>query len=404
VNSMARPRSYHQDRALTGAERARAFRERRSLRNETSPHPQRNETPDRNETRVTKPRNETRVTKPRETDPRETGRRQTVVVPQLNAVASLSQVPRKSIPRCPPGDAIVHDVLARLKASGESPRDDAATLQILRTLYPKKKMRDAARLAYKRALPHVLKIIRWASLTRQWAAPKWGATPEVALEFVYGFLTEAGEFRMPVVAKIYDFLDKQPWSTDSRKFRRLQEHRAEMAADPTYVPTLALWSKRKTDEIIEAVLKLMRTNPKRPWASCELAERLALPRHVMRYVTKVMCNRTPPQLRRLAQRGPFALPDTNIQTRKPGTWRALQMLFEKRVQGVTFTEFQIVIGPTPSALRTLRRHGLATPADPKRKARIWPTPKAVALMERGEPIRNKSNVILWAPEHAGGEA
>jgi hypothetical protein len=175
----------------------------------------------------------------------------------------------------------VHDVLARLKALGKSVNDEAATLQALRTLYPKKKMRDAARLAYKRALPHVLKIIKWASLTRQWAGTKWGATPEVALEFVYGFLTEAGQFRIPVVAKIYDFLDKQPWSTDSRKFRRLQEHRTKMAGDPTYVPTLALWSKRKTDEIIEAILKLMRTNPKRPWASCELAERLGLPRHVV---------------------------------------------------------------------------------------------------------------------------
>jgi hypothetical protein len=52
---MARPRSYHQDRALTQAERAKAYRERRK----------RAEDGGRHETTVTKPRHETTVTKPR---------------------------------------------------------------------------------------------------------------------------------------------------------------------------------------------------------------------------------------------------------------------------------------------------------------------------------------------------
>jgi hypothetical protein len=329
-----------------------------------------------------------------------------VAPPQRNVAgpaASLSQVPRKAIPGCPAGDAVVHHVLAGFKALGKSTTDDAARLEILRTLYPKKKTRDAAAISYKRYLPHVLKILECASRTRQWVGQEWDKTPEAALEFVYGFLDDAGEFRVPIVFKIYDFLDQQDWSTNSDKFRELKKHRKEMAAKPTKVPTLALWSNRKTDKIIEDILKLMRAGRRSPWASHELAGELNLPRHVIRYVTKVMCNRKPPLLKRLAARGPFVLPDVNIQFRKPGSWRALEMLFEKRDQGVRFTELENVIGPLPSALRTLRKHDLVT-SDPKRKAPIRLTPKALAMMEAGEVIWSESNVILWAPEPTGGEA
>src|SRR5262249_59846429 len=67
------------------------------------------------------------------------------------------------------------------------------------------------------------------------------------------------------IPKIYDFLDAQPWSWNSRRFKNLQEYRQDMKDDPSYRPTLALWSKRKTDALIAKILKLMRADPGCPW-------------------------------------------------------------------------------------------------------------------------------------------
>jgi hypothetical protein len=111
---MARPRSYHQDRAMTDAERARAYRKRQRLRNETSPHPQRHETPDRHETRVTKSvaPADRRPRAPSETGPsRElASASRPSVKPGLRAAALVSasvatpSTPSRPKPRGPVGD------------------------------------------------------------------------------------------------------------------------------------------------------------------------------------------------------------------------------------------------------------------------------------------------------------
>src|SRR5215831_223190 len=147
---------------------------------------------------------------------------------------------------------------------------------------------------------------RYIFLTRQWAGRQWDATPEAAVEFLDGFIKDVGPDRAKHnIPKIYDFLDAQPWSWNSRRFKNLQEYRQDMKDDPSYRPTLALWSKRKTDALIAKILKLMRADPGCPWWPRELAKRLRVPGHTMRYVTRMMCDRRPPQLRRLAQRGPL---------------------------------------------------------------------------------------------------
>jgi hypothetical protein len=315
----------------------------------------------------------------------------------------VAQVHPKKIPGCPPADAMVHEVLRQLEAAGKSTADEEARDEILRAIEPKKRARDAARIKYKRNLPRVLSIIGWAHLARTWAGQQWDRTPWLALEFVYAFVEEAGPVRAGKFGEIFEFLDKQAWAGGRRKFERLQEYRGRMASDPTYFPTLALWTKRGTDDDIGSILALMRGDRKRPWKSCDLADALNLPRWRVRYITKVMCNRTPPLLMSLGARGPFVLPNVRIKTKKPGSWRAIQMLYEARDRGLKFIEMESEIPSLPTTLRTLRGNRIATPADPKRKAPIWLTPYALPTLVGGAPIRNKTGVILWAPERAGSD-
>src|SRR5262245_25119203 len=144
---MARPRSHHQDRPLSGAERARLFRERKRLRNEIPErneiprHPHRNEIPERNETRVTKPRNET------------------------PSVSRINNNARK-----------VH---ALMKELGYPPDDITLARKIIGEHFPAKS-KEAIAIAYKRALSDLLKIDRWVSLVRKWGGHRYDARPQAA--------------------------------------------------------------------------------------------------------------------------------------------------------------------------------------------------------------------------------
>jgi hypothetical protein len=240
---------------------------------------------------------------------------------------------------------------------------------------------------------------RYIFLTREWAGHQWDATPEAAVEFVDGFVKEVGPDRAKHnIPKIYDFLDAQPWSWNSRKFAQLKRYRQKMKNDPSWRPTLALWSKRKSDALIAKILKLMRADPDRPWWPWQLAQRLREPRHRIRYLTRMMCDGDPPQLVRLAPRGPLMLPMPGLETRKPSSWRAIEMLIATGDNGLRFVDLKAELGHRViSALRTLRRNGVATPSDPRRKARIKLTPKAWSAIAERQPIRNHSRVILWAP-------
>jgi hypothetical protein len=170
VNSMARPRSYHQDRALTGAERARAFRERRKQRNETSHRPHRSETPDRNETGVTKSRNET-------ADRNETR------VTKLSAVAPTAVGPSPTV-RYPAGRAgdVPSKVWARLKQLGKPPTDRMTVIQIIREIYGDDG-KEAALKAYDRAVPRRV-VAERMPMARRWGERQIDAAPYEAHDAV----------------------------------------------------------------------------------------------------------------------------------------------------------------------------------------------------------------------------
>jgi hypothetical protein len=364
--SVARPLTYHQDRAASPAERMRALRARKRAGDET---------PKRYETGVTKP---PAVMKPPTVTKPVTKRR------ALNGTNAS-------------GQEVVRKVLDRLKA----PTDRKRVIKVIREIYPTGP--EAALKAYDRALPRG--HVRWISLARQWAGRKIDAAPEEAWRLVYDLITLAGPNRIERLGALLDSLERQ-WG-GKNKFDQLREYRDRLRVDPLD------WPKRRAQRggsgaTVEAILALMRADPKRFWTTSQLARKLRKSIKVIQHLTSDM--RARGLIARADHgRGLLCLPAHGLEIRKSVSGRIIEKLIP--VAEMRFSAVARAIEMEPSTISTpvatLRRIGVLEPADPngpsdpRKRTPLRLSADARDKIARGQVIRDRRGFILWAPADAG---
>jgi DNA-binding transcriptional ArsR family regulator len=284
---MARPRTYHQDRALTGAERARAFRERRKLRNETSPHPQRNETPNRNETSVTKPRNETpdrNETGARATGSfRETGGRRSAVGTPRGAEKWAGELGQRLVlefneeKKGRNDSKSVGDIIAILRS--RPPWDKWSQETLLRKYFEARRLHgdDPPPIPAKPTGGPAIEgpqRDRWQSLLQ-----KDGSSHDEACALVNLLIAKAtAVHRLAYLPKLFDFVRRRTWYRGRkvawlRKAAKEMEHRW---------PTM----RERSDKTVRAILDALRDGPS---TSKEIVTATGLNRSTVRSFLNYMC-------------------------------------------------------------------------------------------------------------------
>jgi hypothetical protein len=384
---MARPRSYHQDRALTGAERARAFRERRKLRNETSSHPQRNETADRN---VTKSRNETAD--------RNVTKSSSVVAPsavapvapaarKLNALSpSVTPSPKRNATTpLPPlrrgrhraketspgkwggtdGEKLIQLVDATRKASGRKLWDAICTVLAHPDLPDAYKGLDAESLrkGYYKASKARQTYAPWLSLVRQ-----WGGEPEIVDELIAG----VGPNRAARIGELFHHLERQWRWQGKRKLDKLRAYRDGMLADPLYWPKLRAAKPRPGDAEAAEIRRLVQQ--RWPRSKEELMRRLRKSSAAVNNLTVAMCRRG--EIERVSP-GNYGPPGSSNYA--PASRQIIACLIDGGE--MTRTALQKSIGRSPTAIDkaifSLRQSGVLAPPvrGPVSLSSLRPSPK-----------------------------
>jgi hypothetical protein len=294
---------------------------------------------------------------------------------------------------------VVPRVRAAVNGSGKLP-DRTTVIKIIGDLYPNAK--EAALKAYDRALPrHILD--RCVPLTRQWGDRRLDAAPEEAYYLICDLITLAAPDCLDRLSKFFDSLEQQ-WGGEN-KFDQLLKLREKLKADRRD------WPKRRPQRgnsaaIVEAILALMRRNPKRCWTTSDLAGRLGKSVKAIWHLTSEMCDR---HLIVVVDkgRGLLALREAGIPITKSVGGRIIEKL--DALPEMRFSPLARAIGIEPAAMstpvQTLRRIGVLEPpdrhADPNKRAPLRLSADARAKIGRRETIRDRRGFILWAPADAG---
>jgi hypothetical protein len=296
---------------------------------------------------------------------------------------------------------VVPRVRAAVNGSGKLP-DRTAVIKIIGDLYPNAK--EAALKAYDRALPrHILD--RCVPLTRQWGRRRLDAAPEEAYYLICDLITLAAPDCLDRLSKFFDSLEQQ-WGGEN-KFDQLLKLREKLKADRRD------WPKRRAQRggsgaTVEAILALMRADPKRFWTTSQLARKLRKSIKVIQHLTSDM--RARGLIARADHgRGLLCLPAHGLEIRKSVSGRIIEKLIP--VAEMRFSAVARAIEMEPPAISTpvatLRRIGVLEPADPngpsdpRKRTPLRLSADARDKIARGQVIRDRRGFILWAPADAG---
>jgi hypothetical protein len=207
---MVQPKTYHQDRPATPAERMRALRVRNAAkRNALEPS-------------VTAKRNAT-------------------------------------------GIGIARRAFAHVAKLGLPLDDRKAQIKVISEIYGEAG-KEAALEAYDRAMPDRPHLNRWFSLAQQWGGQQFDT-----YDLVLDLIDLAGPSRFDRLGSWFDSIEQQ-WGGED-KYTQLVKLHDELGDDPQNFPKRRP-QRGKSIAIVKGILVLMRRNPKRFWVTSELADKL----------------------------------------------------------------------------------------------------------------------------------
>jgi hypothetical protein len=296
-----------------------------------------------------------------------------------------------------PADEVVLKVRTRLRAAHSAPTDRTAVNRIITDLYGDGK--DAARKAYDRALPDIPIFNRWVSLVCQWAGRRCDATPEAPWDVIYDLIALATPKRFARLGEWFDSIAGQ-WGGED-KFNQLLKLRDALRADPDNFPKRRA-QRGESAAIVEDILALMRTDPKRFRSRADLADEFGKTVKAIWHLTTEMCDRG---LIEVVDRGKglLGIPGASAGKKKSVSGRIIEKLIE--VHEMRFSDLARAIGVEPYAMstpvQTLRRIGILEPGDrhpdPNKRAPLRLSADVRAKVSRGKTITDRRGFVLWAP-------
>jgi hypothetical protein len=240
-------------------------------------------------------------------------------------------------------------------------------------------------------------------VARRWGGRKINAAPYEAYDAVRELIELYGPDRLDRFGKWLDSVDQQLGGED--KFTQFLKLRERLRRDPYDLPKRRI-QRGDSAAIVEAILALMRRNPKRVWTTSEFADRFSKSVKAMWHLLSQMSDRG---LIEVVDKGlgQWALCEARIAPKKTVSGRMIEKLYG--VQEMRWSPLARAIGVDPAAMSTpaqsLRRIGILPPADrhpdPNKRAPLRLTADTRARMDRGEVICDRRGFVLWAPTETG---
>jgi biotin operon repressor len=238
---------------------------------------------------------------------------------------------------------------------------------------------------------------RWFSLTRKWGERRSDIGLGDVYDVAFDLIELAGPSRFDRLGSWFDSIEQQ-WGGEDKYTQLLKLRDVVTSLDfPKRRP-----QRGDSPAIAEAILALMRPNPKRPWSRPELAGKLDKSVKAIWHLTTEMCDRG---LLDVVDQGLglLALREAGITVKKSVSGRIIEWLIANH-EG-RFSVVARAIGIEPTAMSTpvqsLRGLSILEPADPhpdpNERAPLRLTADARAMIGQRETIYDRRGFVLWAP-------